>query len=113
MTNRVSLDGVTDSDRGPLGASEAVSEDSFRRVADMIETRTRELGSDIWSEPDLKLAGDAEEEREVAAAGMTLEDQEGIDDPVRELDEARRANGIPASRFRVLKFGESMHVTAR
>jgi RNA polymerase primary sigma factor len=85
MTNRVSLDGVSDSDSGEMlpGNEVGVSEDSFRRVADMIESRTRELGSDIWSEPDLKLAGDAEEEREVAAAGMTLEDQEGIDDPVR------------------------------
>jgi L-ascorbate metabolism protein UlaG (beta-lactamase superfamily) len=38
---------------------------------------------------------------------------EGIDDPIRDLEEARRANGIPASRFRVLDFGESMRVTAR
>ena len=38
---------------------------------------------------------------------------EGIDDPIRDLEEARRANGIPASRFRVLDFGESMRVTGR
>jgi len=38
---------------------------------------------------------------------------EGIDDPVRELDEARQANGIPASRFRVLDFGRSMHIAER
>ena len=35
---------------------------------------------------------------------------EGIDDPVRELGEARQANGIPPSRFRVLGFGESMQI---
>jgi len=38
---------------------------------------------------------------------------EGIDDPIRDLEEARRANGIPASRFRVMDFGESMRVTVR
>jgi L-ascorbate metabolism protein UlaG (beta-lactamase superfamily) len=32
---------------------------------------------------------------------------EGIDEPVRALDEARRASGVPASRFRTLAFGES------
>ena len=83
MTNRVSLDGVTEGESGEMIATSNANDDSFRRVADMIETRTRGLGTDIWSEPDLKLAGDADEEREVAAAGMTLEDQEGIDDPVR------------------------------
>jgi RNA polymerase primary sigma factor len=82
MTNRVSLDGVAENDTGELVTNEAgVSDDSFRRVADMID-RTRELGSDIWSEPEIKL--DADEEREAAtAATANLEDQEGIDDPVR------------------------------
>ena len=32
---------------------------------------------------------------------------EGIDDPLRALDEARRAHNVPASRFRTLGFGES------
>jgi L-ascorbate metabolism protein UlaG (beta-lactamase superfamily) len=35
---------------------------------------------------------------------------EGIDEPVRALDEARRARGIEASRFRTLGFGESMRL---
>lgn len=35
---------------------------------------------------------------------------EGIDDPVRELDAACRAEGVPASRFKVLGFGESVHL---
>jgi len=35
---------------------------------------------------------------------------EGIDEPLRALDEARRANGVPASRFRTLGFGESVRV---
>jgi RNA polymerase primary sigma factor len=76
MTDRVSLDGAPDSDiitRGGTG------DDPFRRVADMLETRNR---GDIWSEPDVKLTVEAEEEREAAAA-IPLEDQEGIDDPVR------------------------------
>ncbi len=38
---------------------------------------------------------------------------EGIDDPIRALEEARRGNGIPASRFRVLDFGESIRITVR
>jgi RNA polymerase primary sigma factor len=66
-----------------LPASEVGGEDSFRRVADMIETRTRDLGADIWSEPDIKLSAEADEEREATQAGVALEDQEGIDDPVR------------------------------
>ena len=32
---------------------------------------------------------------------------EGIDEPPRALDEARRARNVPPSRFRVLDFGES------
>jgi L-ascorbate metabolism protein UlaG (beta-lactamase superfamily) len=32
---------------------------------------------------------------------------EGIDDPLRALEEARRARDIPPSRFRTLRFGES------
>ena len=31
----------------------------------------------------------------------------GIDDPVRALEEAIRARGVPASAFRILGFGES------
>jgi L-ascorbate metabolism protein UlaG (beta-lactamase superfamily) len=38
---------------------------------------------------------------------------EGIADPVRELAEARQANGVAPSRFRVLDFGGSMHLTER
>jgi RNA polymerase primary sigma factor len=80
MTNRMSLEGVSGSDTGEmLAAGEGGSESSFRRVADMIESRTRD--TDIWSEPDIKL--DADEEREAATAAVALEDQEGIDDPVR------------------------------
>jgi RNA polymerase primary sigma factor len=56
------------------------ADDSFRRVADMLESRGR---GDIWSEPDVKLTQESEEEREAATAGIPLEDQEGIDDPVR------------------------------
>jgi L-ascorbate metabolism protein UlaG (beta-lactamase superfamily) len=33
---------------------------------------------------------------------------EGIDEPVRALEEARRAKSVPASEFRILGFGESM-----
>ena len=32
---------------------------------------------------------------------------EGIDDPVRALDEAREERGVPASKFRTIPFGES------
>src|SRR5436190_6727774 len=74
MTNRV----LTTAPETDLNAGEASTEDPFRRVADIIETRGR---SDIWSEPDVKIA-DADEERE-AATSVPLEDQEGIDDPVR------------------------------
>ena len=35
---------------------------------------------------------------------------EGIDDPPRALDEACRARNVPASRFRILPFGESVRV---
>ena len=35
---------------------------------------------------------------------------EGIDDPLRALDEARRANSISPSRFRTLGFGESLRL---
>ncbi len=84
MTNRVSLDGVSDGDTGEmLTTSSSGGDDSFRRVADMIESRTRDLGTDIWSEPDIKQSEEAEEEREAAQTGVPLEDQEGIDDPVR------------------------------
>jgi RNA polymerase primary sigma factor len=81
MTDRVSLDGAPDGDlREMMGSGDGAAEDPFRRVADMLENRTR---GDIWSEPDVKLTVEAEEEREAAAAGIPLEDQEGIDDPVR------------------------------
>jgi len=60
-----------------------VADESFRKVADMIENRNRD-SSDIWSEPDIKQSEDAEEEREATqSAAAALEDQEGIDDPVR------------------------------
>jgi hypothetical protein len=32
---------------------------------------------------------------------------EGIDEPLRALEDARRARNIPLSRFRTLGFGES------
>jgi L-ascorbate metabolism protein UlaG (beta-lactamase superfamily) len=35
---------------------------------------------------------------------------EGIDEPLRALDEARRVNNISADRFRALEFGESARV---
>jgi len=35
---------------------------------------------------------------------------EGIDEPVRALDDARRARGIPPARFRTLRFGESIRL---
>jgi hypothetical protein len=35
---------------------------------------------------------------------------EGIDDPVRGLDEALRARAVPASRFRTIGFGESFRL---
>jgi L-ascorbate metabolism protein UlaG (beta-lactamase superfamily) len=38
---------------------------------------------------------------------------EGIDEPIRDLHEARQANGIAASRFRVLEFGGSMRIVSR
>src|SRR6185436_6147488 len=85
MTNRMTLDGISDNTTGEMltNGEAAGSEDSFRRVADMIESRTRDIGSDIWSEPDIKMSADADEEREAATTGAALEDQEGIDDPVR------------------------------
>jgi L-ascorbate metabolism protein UlaG (beta-lactamase superfamily) len=35
---------------------------------------------------------------------------EGIDEPLRALDEACRSNGVPCSRFRALRFGESLRI---
>ena len=35
---------------------------------------------------------------------------EGIDEPVRALDEACEARGVPRSRFRTLEFGESVRL---
>ena len=84
MTNRMSIDGVRDGESGEMLTTNAAGgDDSFRRVADMIESRTRGLGADIWSEPDIKQTDEAEEEREAAQSSVALEDQEGIDDPVR------------------------------
>ncbi len=60
----------------------AAADDSRRRVADLIENRTSGIGTDIWSEPDIKQSSEAEEER-AAAKAVPLEEQEGIDDPVR------------------------------
>jgi len=37
---------------------------------------------------------------------------EGIDDPIRELEVACRAEGVPLSRFRVPRFGESVRLDA-
>ena len=85
MVNRVSMEDSPNSDVGGLLASQGeigTDGDSFRRVADMLQSRTRRLESDIWSETDVKLSGHGDEEQaEVATAA--LEDQEGIDDPVR------------------------------
>src|SRR5947209_5898559 len=75
MTNRVSTDAPTEGN-GAVG----VSEDPFRRVAEMLERRTRDIGTDQVSDVDIK--AEAEEEKESATA-VPLEDQEGIDDPVR------------------------------
>ena len=62
MTNRMSIDGVADGESGEmLTTSTSGDGDSFRRVADMIESRTRDLGADIWSEPDIKQTEEAEE----------------------------------------------------
>ncbi len=86
MANRTSIESAPEGSAArPFPAGDApAGDDSYRRVADMLENRTRTLGaSDIWSEPDIKPSPDAEEEREAAAAGAALEDQEGIDDPVR------------------------------
>ena len=38
---------------------------------------------------------------------------EGIDEPLRALDAARRARGVPASRFRTVGFGESVRLAAQ
>jgi len=35
---------------------------------------------------------------------------EGIDEPIRELEVACRAAGVPLQRFRVPKFGESIRL---
>jgi RNA polymerase primary sigma factor len=80
MTERVSLGESTEGGLGTMMNVGEASDDSFRRVADMLESRGR---SDIWSEPDVKITAETEEEREAATSGIPLEDQEGIDDPVR------------------------------
>ena len=38
---------------------------------------------------------------------------EGIDEPVRALEDARRAKNVPPSRFRTLGFGESLRLSAQ
>jgi hypothetical protein len=38
---------------------------------------------------------------------------EGIDEPLRALDDACTANAVPRSRFRTLGFGESLRLNAR
>jgi hypothetical protein len=38
---------------------------------------------------------------------------EGIDEPLRALDAARRARGVPPSRFRAVGFGESVRLAAQ
>ena len=40
---------------------------------------------------------------------MTIE---GIDEPTRALDAARRARNVPPARFRTLDFGESVRLAA-
>jgi len=75
MTNRVSIEAAPEI----TASGEGTADDSFRRVADMLDSRRR---GDIWSEPEVKLTAEADEERE-AAGSVALEDQEGIDDPVR------------------------------
>jgi len=35
---------------------------------------------------------------------------EGIDEPLRALEEARERHGIPAARFRTLAFGETLRI---
>ena len=37
---------------------------------------------------------------------------EGIDEPVRELDAARRRHGVPGERFRALETGETLRIPA-
>ena len=37
MTNRMSIDGVSDGESGEMLTTNAVGEDAFRRVADMID----------------------------------------------------------------------------
>ena len=55
MTNRLSIDGGPENGEAtPFAAPDAGgNDDSFRRVADMLQTRTR-IGSDMWSEPNIK-----------------------------------------------------------
>jgi RNA polymerase primary sigma factor len=84
MTNRFSIQDAAGHEVSDMLAArgDAAGDDPFRRVADVLETRGRGLGTDIWGEPDAKL-GEAEEEREAIQTTTALEDQEGIDDPVR------------------------------
>src|SRR5688572_29363305 len=76
MTNRVSLDSVSET-----STSAGAGDEPFRRVADVLERRARD--TDQVSDIEInKISSDADEERESATA-VPLEDQEGIDDPVR------------------------------
>src|SRR3954452_5633681 len=76
MTNRVSLETVSET-----SPSAGAGDEPFRRVADVLERRTRD--TDQVSDIEInKISSDADEERESATA-VPLEDQEGIDDPVR------------------------------
>src|SRR3954454_19091094 len=77
MTNRMSIEATTEG-TGNVG----VSEDPFRRVAEMLDRRTRDIGTDQVSDTDIKNTAADDDERESATA-VPLEDQEGIDDPVR------------------------------
>src|ERR1044072_9036749 len=76
MTNRVSLDTVSET-----SPSASAGDEPFRRVADVLDRRGRD--TDQVSDIEInKISSDADEERESATA-VPLEDQEGIDDPVR------------------------------
>ncbi len=81
MTNRA-MDGSPESGVGEIISTPEIGsgDDSFRRVADILEKNNRGIDSDIWVEPAIKVA--AEDERE-AEATVNLEEQDGIDDPVR------------------------------
>ena len=110
MTNRV-LDGASVSDL-VIGSGEGTDNDSFRRVADIPDTRGR---GDIWSEPEVKLTAETDEEREAATSGVPLEDEEGIGDPVRiYLDEIGKVHLLSAADEKRLgrQMEEGQHIEA-